>query len=463
MSYKKAAVGRIGLAAAASLVVSNMVGAGIFTTSGFLVEDMRSPALLLTVWAVGGVLALAGSLAYGELGASLPRVGGDYVFLREAYSPLWAFMSGWMAFFAGIGAPIALTALAFVEPLTPYFPGLSIQGREPLFTLLGLSPTISPGHLTAIGTIWLLTLFHYLGIRTSGRLQILLTGINLLLMISFVVLALFSKSGDWSHFDPPQLQQPLGFSGIFPAFSVSLILVLYSYSGFNAAAYVGGEIEKPELNLPKALFRGTAVVVLLYLALNVAYIYALPLEQMASRLDVAKLAALKLIGPAWGGLFSLVIAFCVLACTSAMVCIGPRIYYAMALDGVFFAGAARTSARFGTPGRALLLQAIWASLLLVLGSYGQLLTYCGFMLSFYTALTVSAVFVLRYRRPDLPRPFRAWGYPLTPALYVAVSLSMMFFALVTRPAESLIGIGIVGAGIPVYFFWKRKKRPGSVE
>ena len=458
MGERGSLVRRIGIAAATSLVVSNMVGAGIFATSGYLIESLRSPGLLLAVWAVGGALALAGAISYGELGASLPHAGGDYVFLREAYGPPWAFMSGWMAFFAGIGAPISLTALAFVEHLTPYFPALSIQDREPLLTIIGLSPTISPGHLVAIGAIWLLTLFHYLGIRVSGRLQVSLTVLNLILMFSFIVLALFSTAGDLSHFSPGPTQQSLGLSEIFPVFAVSLILVLYSYSGFNAAAYVGGEIEKPERNLPRALFGGTVVVVLLYLALNAVYIYALPMEKMAGRLDVAKLAALELIGPAWGGLFSLAIAFCVLACTSAMVCIGPRIYFAMARDGLFFAGAARTSRRFGTPGPALLLQAMWASLLLILGSFRQLLTYCGFMLSLFTALTVAAVFVLRHRRPDLARPYRAWGYPLTPALFVAVALAMMFLALLTTPLESLIGIGIVGAGVPVYLFWSRNKR-----
>jgi len=451
-------VRRVGVAAAASLVVSNMVGAGIFTTSGFLAADLRSPALLLTVWAVGGALALAGAISYGELGASLPHVGGDYVFLREAYGPLWAFMSGWMAFFAGMGAPIALTALAFVEHLTPYLPALSIQDREPLFTVLGLSPTISPGQLLAIGAIWLLTLVHYLGIRVSGRLQVALTVLNLALIVSFLVLALFSKTGDLGHFTPAAAPQSAGLKEISPVFAVSLILVLYSYSGFNAAAYIGGEIRRPERSLPRALFAGTAVVVLLYLALNAVYIYALPMEKMAGRLDVAKLAALALIGPAWGGLFSLVIAFCVLACTSAMICIAPRIYHAMALDGVFFAGAARTSKRFGTPGLALTLQAVWASLLLIIGSFSQLLTYCGFLLSLFTALTVGAVFVLRHRRPDLARPYKAWGYPLTPALYVAVALGMMIFAVFTRPLESLIGAGIVVLGVPVYLFWSRERR-----
>ncbi len=457
MAERGISVRRIGVAAAASLVVSNMVGAGIFATSGYLIENLRSPVLLLAVWAVGGMLALAGAMAYGELGASLPYVGGDYVFLREAYGPLWAFMSGWMAFFAGIGAPIALTGLAFVEHLTVYFPALSIQDREPLFMILGLSPTISPGHLLAISAIWLLTLIHYLGIRVSGRLQVSLTVLNLVLMVSFVILALCSKSGNPGHFLPVPAEQSLGLRNLFPVFAVSLIMVLYSYSGFNAAAYVGGEITRPGRNLPRALFGGTAVVVVLYLALNAVYIYALPVEKMAGRLDVAKLAAIELIGPAWGGLFSLVIACCVLACTSAMICIGPRIYHAMALDGVFFSGAARTSKKFGTPGLALLLQGVWASLLLILGSFRQLLAYCGFMLSLFTALTVAAVFVLRIRRPDLARPYRAWGYPLTPALYVAVSLAMMIFAVSTQPVESLIGIGIVGAGMPVYLFWSRKK------
>jgi len=447
---------RIGTRAAASLVVSNMIGAGIFTTSGFLIDNLRSPLLLLGVWALGGGLALAGAATYGELGASLPNVGGDYVYLRKAYGPLYAFLSGWISFFAGFSAPIALTAIGFVEHLTPFAPGLTTQGHEPLLNLWGFSPTISQGHLAAIAAIWALTLLHYLGIRVSGRLQLSITLINLSLIVSFILLALNSDAGDWQHFNSAS-------GGIFsltdrklPAIAVSLIMVLYAYTGFNAAAYVAGEIENPGRNLPRALLAGTAVVVLLYLALNIIFVYALPADQMSGKIDVAKLAAVKLIGKRAGGYFSLVIAVCVLACTSAMICIAPRIYYVMARDRLFLSIAARTSPKFGTPGMALLLQGIWASALVILGTFSQLLIYCGFMLSLFTSLAIGAVFVLRRKFPQLGRPYRVWGYPLTPALYLAISIWMMIYVIFNEPGESLVGIVVAALGIPVYLFWKRK-------
>jgi APA family basic amino acid/polyamine antiporter len=457
----KVSIKRIGVWAAASLVVSNMVGAGIFTTSGFLAENLGSPVLLLAVWALGGLLALAGASSYGELGASLPRVGGDYIYLRRAYGPLWAFLSGWMSFFAGFSAPIALTALGFVEHITPFAPSLATQGHVPLFNLWGLSPTISPGRLAAIAAIWLLTSLHYLGIRVSGRFQLTLTVVNISLILSFLFVAFSSGAGDWKHFDIPAGGIFQAVSGKLAEIAVSLIMVHYAYTGFNAAAFIAGEMENPGRNLPRALIAGAGLVTALYLALNLVYVYALPLERMAGKIDVAKLAATALTGEKSGGFFSLVIAVCVLACSSAMVCIGSRIYYAMAQDGLFFSFAGRTSPRFGTPGQALLLQAVWASALVVLGTFRQLLTYCGFMLSFFTALAVGGVFVLRRREPRLARPYRVWGYPFTPAVYLGVAILVMGYVIAKDPGESLVGIGLVSLGIPVYYLWKRKEVKAS--
>jgi len=448
--------GKIGVLGAASLVFSNMVGAGIFTTSGFVIESLYSPVLLLAVWGLGGVLAFAGAASYGELGASIPQVGGDYVYLRKAYGPLAAFLSGWMSFFAGFGAPIALTAIGCVEYLTPLAPALTTQGHEPLVSIFGLSPTISAGHLAAVGIIWLLSLIHYLGIRTSGRLQFSITLLNLLLIVSFLVAALSSGAGSWSNFNPGPDVPILSAGKTLPAMAVSLVMVLYAYTGFNAAAYIAGEIRNPGRNLPRSLLTGTAVVVVLYLCLNLVYVYALPVEKMSGRIDLAALAATELIGQRAGALFSIVVAVCVLACSSAMVCIGPRVYYVMACDGVFFGSVGRLSRRYGTPGAGLALQALWASLLVVMGTFGQLLTYCGFMLSLFTSLTVAGVFVLRRRYPEMKRPYRVWGYPFTPGFFLAVSIWMMVYVVFSRPGESLLGILIVVLGIPAYFAWKRK-------
>lgn len=452
-------VRKVGWLVAASLVFSNMVGSGIFTTSGYLLANLRSPWLLLAVWVLGGGLALAGTLSYAELGAALPHSGGDYVYLRKAYGPGWAFMSGWMAFFAGMGAPIALASFTFVEYLGRLFPALSIQNREPFFELWRLTLTTSPGHLTALGVVWLLTLVHFLGIRTGGKLQLTVTLVNITLILSYILFGFFSGAGSWTHFtgNPAAPSISVGF---FPVIAVSLIWVMFSYSGFNGAAYVAGEIDRPGRSLPLALAVGTGTVTLLYLALNTVYVYARPVGELAGRMDVAGVAAAGLFGPAVADIFGVVISTCALAACSAMICLGPRIYEAMAADGSFFASAARRSRRFGTPAAALFIQALYVSLLIFIGSFEQLLTFCGFLLSLFSALTVSSLFVLRRRFPGLPRPFRVPGYPFTPGLFVAVSLWMMFYSFFSRPVESLIGAVIVAAGLPVYRLWKWKNRVG---
>ncbi|MBW7997127.1 MAG: amino acid permease [Candidatus Glassbacteria bacterium] len=447
---------RIGWVAAASLVVSNMVGSGIFTTSGFLLQNLRSPWLLLVIWAVGGALAVAGTLCYAELGASLPQVGGDYIYLRKAYGPLWAFFTGWMAFFAGIGAPIGLAALTCMEYLSTFVPVLTVQGHEPLIGIWGLTITVSAGQVAAAGLIWLLTGVHWLGIRTGGRWQSAITMLNVGLIAGFILAALIAGGGDWSNLNrlvPPE-SSASGSTGAM--FAISLIWVMFAYSGFNAAAYVAGEIDNPSRNLPRGLITGVVTVTVMYLGLNLVYILAAEPGELAGKLDVARVAAAGLFGRRAEMLVSVVIVTCAIAATSAMICVGPRIYSQMARDGVFFAAAARIHPQRGTPGGALLLQAIWASTLIFFGSFDQLLTFTGFLLSLFSALSVASVIVLRRRFPDLPRPYKAWGYPVTPLLYVAVSLWMMVWSLFSRPGESLIGLGIVGAGLPVYYFWRRR-------
>jgi basic amino acid/polyamine antiporter, APA family len=449
---------QIGVFSASSLVVSNMVGAGIFTASGFMITNLRSPLLLLAIWLLGGLLSLAGAALYGELGASMPRVGGDYVYLRQAYGRFWAFLDGWVTFFAGMSGPIALTAIGFVQYLTPFFPWLSTQGHKPLLNVLGLTVNFSIGHLVAIAAIWLLTLIHYLGINVSGRIQSAITLLNLGLIIGFVALAFGAGTGSWENLKVSgAFSFPLTVDSL-PSVAVALVMVMYAYSGFNAGAYVGGEIRNPGRNLPLALLLGTGLVVLLYFLLNLVYVYALPPELMSGRIEVANAAAERLFGPSRAKFFSIVIAFCVLACSSAMACISPRMYYVMAKDKFFFPFAGKLSPRFRTPGNALVLQGIWASTLVVMGTFSQLLTYCGFMLSLLATLTVSSVFILRRRHPEMPRPYKTWGYPYTPIFYVGVSVWMMVYVLATQPGESLIGLGIAAAGIPVYMFWNRREK-----
>ena len=309
--------------------------------------------------------------------------------------------------------------------------------------------------MAAIGLIWALTGVHWLGIRSGGRWQSAITLLNVTLIAAFIAAGLLSGRGDWGNFS----EVAAGAASVGPGASmlaVSLIWVMFAYSGFNAAAYVAGEIEKPERNLPRGLIAGVATVSVLYLGLNVVYILAAGPGELAGKLDVARIAAQAMFGPWAARLVSVVIATCAVAAASAMICVGPRIYSQMARDGAFFSSAARLHPRRGTPGVAMLLQGVWSSLLITAGSFDQLLTFAGFLLSLFSALTVSSVLVLRRRFPDLPRPYKVWGYPVTPLLYVAVSLWMMVWSLFSRPAESLIGLAIIAAGLPVYRIWRRR-------
>ncbi len=433
---------RVGAFTAACLLISNAVGSGIFTTTGFLARDIGDPAAILLLWAAGAALALAGALSYAELGAALPRVGGEYVYLRRAFGPLWGFLSGWTSFSIGFGAAIAAAAAAFSAYLAQLVPG-------------GLSGAAATG--IALALIWTLTAVHSLGVVHGGRFQVQVTvlkigGVGLLL-----VAALAAGGGDWS-----QLSHAIpGTRPRAGALAVGLVFVLYSFSGWNAAAYIAGEIRHPARSLPRAIVGGTLFVGLLYLLLNVFYFYALPAEALAAEpvLPVAQKATAALLGP--GAARALVALLCVsiAGAASSMIWAGPRVTWAMAEDGVAPAALGRTS-RQGAPLAALWLQAAWISVLLVSGSFEQLVIYAGVALAIFGALAVASLWMLRRREPELVRPFRVAPYPWVPAAYVAASLWIACHAALERPAEALASVGTVLAGLPLYWLWMRRARSG---
>jgi len=440
------------LVSATALVVSNMIGTGIFTTTGFLAGDLGRPSLVLSVWLVGALVAVAGCLTYAELGINFPRSGGEYIYLREAWGPAWGFLSGWISFFAGFAAPVAAGALAFSEYLGHFFPSLSV-GAQPGRVIFGWLH-LGNGQFVAWGVIAAFTVVNILGLKLASRLQNVLTALKLGILGTFLALAFTAGHGNWSHFTLAATRtSPHSVSA---QFAVSLIFVMFAYSGWNAAAYVAEEMRTPERTLPSALLLGTGLVASFYLALNVAFIYALPLESLKGVVRVGATAASALFGSGVGSLFSGIMAVAVLSCVSAMVIVGPRVYYAMAQDGCFFSGAAKVHPRWQTPAQAVLYQAVASGLMVLTGTFERLIYYIGFALILFAALASAGVFRMR-RRPNWKRlPAVSWCYPLVPSVFVVAGLWMLVYTLYLRPTESLLGLLTIACGLEVYVrvFWK---------
>lgn len=446
------------LVSATALVVSNMIGTGIFTTTGFLAGDLGRPALVLGAWLVGAVAAITGCLTYAELGINFPRSGGEYVYLREAWGPGAGFLSGWVSFFAGFSAPVAASALAFSEYLGHFFPSLVVSSPNPASASLFQWLRPGKGQLLAVGVIATFTLINILGLRFAAKLQNILTGLKLGVLAAFLGAAFTIGHGDLTNFVRPA--ERTSSQGLATQFAVSLIFVMFAYSGWNAATYVAEEMKTPERILPRALVAGTCVVALFYLALNVAFIYAMPLEALKGVVPVAAAAASALFGSRIGGLFSVIMAVAVLSTVSAMVLVGPRVYYAMAQDGCFFSGAARVHPRWQTPTYAILFQGLASAAMVLTGTFRALIYYIGFALVFFAALATAGIFRLR-RKPEWKRLGAvSWCYPLVPGVFVGASLWMLSFTLAHRPKPSLLGLFTIACGGLIYL-WKFRKAQRS--
>jgi APA family basic amino acid/polyamine antiporter len=430
---------------ATALVVSNMIGTGIFTTTGFLAGDLGQPWLVLGIWVVGALFALAG---YSELGINFPTSGGEYVYLRHAYGPVWGFLSGWVSFFAGFSAPIAAAALAFAGYLAFIFPSLGQASSALRWDIGGITWQAGPTQALAAGLVLLLTLLNCVGVLLVARVQNVLTMIKVLVIGAFVLLGLFVGQGDWSNFSGGAARTST--SPLLQQFAVSLFWVMFGYSGWNAATYVAEELREPHRTLPRALIVGTVAVALLYLALNVVFIFGTPLESMKGVVAVGALAASALFGSQVAGIFGALMALAIVSTVNAMITIGPRVYYAMAKDGAFVNVAARLSARSRVPVAAVVCQGACA-ILMTFTSFPQLVTYIGFSLTFFTVLAVSSLFVFR-RRPGWQRlPAVSFAFPLVPASYLLIGAWMIYYGFMLRPAISAAAVLTLITGAAVYY------------
>ncbi len=443
----------IRLRSATALVVANIIGAGIFTTTGFQAADLGHPLYIFLLWVIGGALALFGALCYGELGALMPQAGAEYVYLRNTYGAALGFMSAFVSLVAGFSAPIAAATKAFVRYLSHFFPFLA---EEPM-----LGSWVSVNDLIAIGVLWLLIAVHVRGVRTGMGFNDLVTLFKVAGIVFILLGAVALGRGDVSNLTRVSTSfYELGQADTFAAFGTSLIFVMFCYSGWNAAAYVASEMKDPQRDLPRALLLGTGIVLILYLGLNTVYFYGADVDALAGQVEVGLVASRTLFG-SWGvTLVTLVICTSLLASVSAMTIAGPRVYYALGRDFPLFSFLAKARGT-GSPATALFLQGVITSLIIVSGRIDQIQQYAGFTLVLFASLAVSCVIVLRVRRPDLERPFRAWGYPMTPLLFLCVSGWMMYWAFQGRPMESMLSLLTVLAGGVIFYFVTNRGGSGS--
>ena len=446
---------QLGFFSATALVISNMIGMGIFTTTGFMAGELGSASLILLCWSVGALFAIAGALSYSELGINFPSSGGEYVYLTHAFGPEWGFMTGWVSFFAGFSAPIAAAAVAVADYLGYFFPTLK-QANASLVLGSGIfTVRLGAGQLAAAALIAAFTALNCFGVGRTAKVQNVLTSTKLIVIAGFVILGFASGAGSWGHFSQPAVRTSV--AALPTQFIVSLLWVMVGYSGWNAATYVAEEVRRPERTLPAALATGTAIVAVLYLGLNLVFIYATPLEQMKGDFAIGGMSARNLFGMNVGGAFSALMALCLVSTVSAQVTIGPRVYYAMAKNRAFFAAAAKVHPRWRTPAVAILSQGLCA-ILMTATPFPDLVIYIGMTLTLFTVLSVVSVFVFRRTRPGWQR-LRAleFAWPLIPASYILVGAGMVVFGLVQHPWASLSAFGTVGAGALVYRFGIRPR------
>jgi APA family basic amino acid/polyamine antiporter len=436
-----------GLSTSTYVVIASMVGTGILVSPGYMMTVLKNYPVIFGLWALGGLLALCGALCVAELAAALPRAGGEYVYLREAYGPMPAFLSGWTSFFVGFSAPLAVAGyIAALYLLTPF--GLAEK---------------ETGHLvqaTAAIIIVAITLPNLIGHRQSAWTQNLTTIFKFGLFVVLVVLAFLFGSGKLAHIGGGQ---PIGKIKLGDA-ATQLFYVMFAYSGWNAASYLAGEVKNPGKILPRSLLLGAGLVTVLYLALNLAFAFAVPLADVGldNATQVPKMAVENLFGPRASGVFSVLLGLTFLATVSAFIITGPRIYYAMARDGLFPSVAGHVSSKGRVPVYAMLAQSVCAIIILfAMENFRDLYQYASVGLSVFALLFIGAVYVLRWRRPEMERPFRVPGYPVVPAIFIAVILFMTVFAFMEWRKPSLYSLGSILLGIPVYYVWSLVRRRGD--
>lgn len=436
------------------LLVSGVIGSAIFLTARDIAGELPTPLLFMGVWLVGGAISLLACFAFAELGAMFPEAGGQYIYLREAYGDLAAFLFGWM-YFAVVGSgTIAALSVAFATYAGVLAPALSAQ--HVIFSVGSWAFTRM--HLIALAVGWLLTIVNILGVKRAAMVQNIAGWMKYAAMAAFVVFGFLIGRGTWSHFHAPSVGAAAHGWSLMSSFGVALIAVLWAYDGWVYVGQSAGEVKNPTRNVPLALILGILLVAAVYITMNAAYLYAIALPQMATGEDtVARAAAATLFSPAVGSWIAALVAVSCFGALSADMLGMARVSYAMAEDGLFFRRMARVHPRWHTPAFALAIQCVWGGVLTLSGRYDQIFTYIMFAEVIGYAFTVLGLFVLRRKRPDAARPYRCTGYPWLPALYVFCAVAWAANTLWARPRESFAGLLIVLAGVPFYLYWRRAR------
>lgn len=443
----------LGVWGAASIVVGTVIGSGIFLVPSAMIQAVGSPKMVFLVWVVGGLLSIFGALSYAELASAMPEAGGEYVFLREAYGPFWGYLYGWTQMWVAKSGSIATLATAFFYYLANFRPDL-----ERVFCIIPLplgakgGPLeVRYGQFLAMAVILLLAGVNYLGVKFGGWIQIAVTATKLGLILTIVVIGLGSGQGSAAHY-LSGIPAPGGAGGFF----VALVAALWAYDGWNNVSMVSSEIRNPQRSLPLALILGTLTVMAVYLLTNAAYFFVLPAAQVAASSRVAADMMRQILGNRGADAVSLAAMVSIFAALNGSILSGARVPYAMARDGLFFGSVSRVNPRYHTPGVSILALSVWAALLVLSGRYEQLFTYVIFASWILYGMTTASVVVLRWKRPGLVRPYRTWGYPVLPVLFVLGAAGVVFFTLRQSPRESILGLALILLGFPFYLHWKRR-------
>ncbi|CCH02602.1 basic amino acid/polyamine antiporter, APA family [Fibrella aestuarina BUZ 2] len=452
---------KIGLSSAIIFVISSVVGTGVFKKVVPMAAELGSPTLVLLAWLLAGLVSLAGTLSNAEVASMLASEGGEYVYFRIIYNRFFAFLFGWTNFAVIRTASIASIAYVFAQSVNSLIPLPATPAAWADFSLLGLHPLENSSvKLLAIALVWGQTAFNIRGLRTGEAISRALTAIMVIVMVGFVIMGLVSGVGSVANLQP--IDTGLSGSSLLSAMALACLSAFWPYEGWNTVGYIGGEIKNPSRNLPWALTIGTLAIMVLYLLMNLVYLYVVPVGDLAAlKGQPNSIAAVTVAGTMAGSIGSLVLSCLLLVttfnCCSITILMASRLFYAMSKDGQFFSRIDYLHPTFQTPSRSLLLQAAWTTLMVLSGSFDTLtdmLIFAAFI--FYGATTVG-VFILRKRMPDTERPYRVIGYPIVPGLFIAFCAYLVINTLINRPYEAGVGLLLMATGVPFYFYWKRKQ------
>ncbi|MBI3005670.1 MAG: amino acid permease [Ignavibacteriales bacterium] len=448
----------LGLLDATMIVVGSMIGSGIFIAPSLMAGYLDAPGLIILLWLIGGVLTVFGGLSYGELAAAIPRAGGQYVFLREAYGPIWGFLYGWTLFLVIQTGFIAAVGVAFAKYLGVFLPSLS-EGN----VLLSVgSYSVNSAQVVAIISIIVLTVVNFFGVRLGALVQNIFTlsklgALALLILFSFAI-----GEGSFSNFSPvfsTSVPEALQMT-FFAAFAVAMSKALFAYDAWNSVTFTAEETKEPHKVLPRALVYGTGITAVVYTLTTMAYLYIVPGPESAAVADnrIAAEVAQRVMGSAGLAFVTVAILISTFGCNNGLILSGPRVYYAMAKDKLFFEKVANVHSVYRTPVISLIFQCVWSCVLTLTGTYSDLLTYTTFASLLFNVLTVVALFVFRKKRPDMERPYKVWGYPFVPIVYILVAVFFIVYIFVGDLRNSGLGLAIILTGVPVYFYWSRKTK-----